>query len=168
MYKYFIIVIALMFISAGGYYVNVAGGGIMGNIITGNITSQEMLTPVNIDELPGVYTCSTVSTCKNKYTLILKDDKTAELIKSQFKTEQGAESENSSESESDTSVTEIGVWDLEIKNILVVTLTEKAETKYSVPQKIVIRNIRSKTLSKISYTKDNYRDMHNPIFFKQE
>lgn len=168
MYKYFIIVIALMFISAGGYYVNVAGGGIMGNIITGNITSQDMIAPVNIDDLPGVYTCSTVSTCKTKYTLILKDDKTAELIKSQFKTEQVTDSENSSESESDATITEIGVWDLQIKNILVVTLTEKAETKYNVPQKIVIRNIRSKTLSKISYTKDNYKDMHNPIFFKQE
>lgn len=168
MYKYFIIVIALMFISAGGYYVNVAGGGIMSNIITGNITSQDMLAPVNIDDLPGVYICSTISTCKTKYTLILKDDKTAELIKSQIKTEQDATSGNDTESESNTSISEIGVWNIEIKNTLVITLTEKAETKYSVPQKIVIRNVRSKTLSKISYTKNNYKDMHNPIFFKEE
>lgn len=168
MYKYFIIVIALMFISAGGYYINVAGGGIMSNIITGNITSQDMLAPVNIYDVPGVYVCSTASTCKSKYVLILKDDKTAELVKSPLATKQDAEQSDITELESDISVTELGVWDLEIKNTLVITLSEKSETKYSVPQKIVVKNVRSKTLSKISYTKSNYKDMHNPIFFKQE
>lgn len=177
MYKYLIITIALMFTVAGGYYIDQAGGGIMGNILTGNITTQDTLIPVNIDDIPGEYVCKTVSACNNKYTLILKNDRTAELIKSSkvthensSTTETGAWEETPSDAPTDevTNNTEKGQWDLGVKNMLIVTLTEKGENTYTVPQKIVIKSIGTKTLSKISYTKNNYKDMHNPIFFKQE
>lgn len=187
MYKYMIIAIALMFITAGGYYVNNAGGGIMGNIITGNITSQESLIPVNIDEIPGLYTCFTASTCKNRYTLLLRSDKSAELIRVQKETiekkdtkeindevitdtsdEERLINKDTATDESFASTTEKGNWDIGVQNMLVITLLTEDEINYAVPQKIVIKNVGIKTLSRISYTRKNYTDMNNPIFIKQD
>ncbi len=179
MYKYLIIACALMFIGAGGYYVNNAGGGIMGNIITGNITSQESLVPLNEENIPGMYVCNNVSTCKNKYILLLKSDKTAELTRapkvSSDDTTEDVTSDNENQPAEETSFTpeidnntETGNWNLDVQNMLVVTIVKQGQTDYTIPQKIVIKNVNTKTLSKISYTKTNYKDMNNPIFIRQD
>lgn len=168
MYKFLIISTAFMFIVAGGYYVNVAGGGIMGDIITGNITTQETLIPLVIEDIPGTYLCNTSSTCKNKYTLILKNDKTAELKRTTSLTATNVEGDDESNNENTLTSTEVGTWDIGVQNLLVVTLIQQEDTIYAIPQKIVIKNVKAKTLSKISYTKAHYKDMNNPIFIKQE
>jgi hypothetical protein len=171
MYKFLIIIIALMFAGAGGYYVNSAGGGIISDIVAGNVTTQETLIPVNTDEIPGIYVCNTVSTCKNKYTLLLKSDKTVELTQNTEKVENETKDE-STETDTVEKLTgtnvEKGNWDIGVQNMLVITLTEQGEEIYEVPQKIIVKNVRNTTLSKISYTKNNYKDMTNPIFIRQE
>lgn len=66
-------------------------------------------------------------------------------------------------------ILEKGVWDLDIQNILIITIKERGTSTYQVPQKIVVRNIDNLVkFSKISYTKSNYEGMINPIFVKQE
>lgn len=162
-----------MFTLAGGYYIDTAGGGIMGDIIMGNITSQDTLIPLNPDDIPGTYICNTVSTCKNKYTLILKNDKTIELLRTlATKTAPNNNEQVGTDTDPADSVpdsdTEKGDWNLDVQNILVINITGKGDKEYDVAQKIVVKNVRSKTLSKISYTKANYKDMSNPIFIKQE
>jgi hypothetical protein len=148
-----------------------AGGGIMGNIIMGNITTQETLTPLNVEDIPGTYVCNTSATCKNKYTLLLKSDKSAELTREVTtikKTSDIVSGQTANEGPSDNTIssTEIGNWDLGVQNMLVITITGKEESVYDIPQKIVIKNVKNKTLSKISYTKSNYKDMSSPIFIK--
>ncbi|MBP6948613.1 MAG: hypothetical protein KBC41_03270 [Candidatus Pacebacteria bacterium] len=165
MYKYLIVLIALMFIVSGGYYMNLAGGGMLGNIFTGNITTQDTLVPLVVEDIPGVYTCNSISTCKNLYTLILREDNTTEL---QITQKDSLNDSDTPEEIQIFSVTEKGVWHIDVKNILVITLTEKESENYDVPQKIVISNVRKKILSKISYTKSNYTDVSTMIFIKQE
>lgn len=147
----------------------------MGNIITGNITTQETLVPINPDDMPGVYTCHTAATCKNTYILVLKGDKTFELTKkitTVVQEETNTESEilatNSNPNEEISNDTEKGNWDIGVQNMLILTITGKGLDNYDVPQKIVAKNVTQKTLSRISYTKNNYKDMTNPIFIKQE
>lgn len=175
MYKYLIITIALMFTAAGGYYIDQAGGGIMGNIIIGNITTQETLVPINPDDMLGVYTCHTTATCKNTYILILKEDRTFELTKKittvtpeETNTANEIMRTNNDQDEEIPNDTEKGNWDIGVQNMLILTITGKGLDNYDVPQKIVAKNVTQKTLSRISYTKNNYKDMTNPIFIKQE
>lgn len=153
-----------MFILAGGYYVNVAGGGMISNIITGNISTQETLLPLNKEQIPGIYICNTTATCTQKYTLLLKEDSTAELKKTQnYNENQTAENIETVENEH----IEKGIWDIGVQNMLIITLTEKDDILYEKKQKIVIKNVKEKTLSKISYTKNNYKDIHTMIFIKK-
>lgn len=175
MYKYLIIGIALMFFSAGAYYINSAGGGLISDIVAGNITSEANLTPLNIEKIPGIYVCNTSTTCKNKYTLSLKNDKTLELTRTLLTTNNNPKKNQTDSDAIDTTTlngalltSEQGTWDLGVQNMLVMTLTGSGETSYTIPQKIIIKNVRNTTLSKISYTKNNYKDMISPIFIRTE
>ena len=172
MYKFLIIIVAVMFIAAGGYYVDVAGGGIVGNIVMGNITTQDTLIPLSPDDIPGTYVCNTSATCKHKYSLVIKNDKTIELIRelSAATSSQNTPDTNQDNNEASNvdTTTEIGNWDLGVQNMLVITITGQGELVYDIPQKIVIKKVTAKTLSKISYTKNNYKDIISPIFIKQE
>lgn len=160
MYKVLIIFIALLFALVGGYYISTAGGGIMKDIIVGDVSSQESLVPISEDDLAGVFTCLNSSTCKHPYTLILNTDKTVQLL-------QGSPSDISQDEDNQNNITvEHGLWNIGVKNMLVITLNGNNNEEYSVAQKIVINNVTSKILSKISYTKTHYPDMHNPIFVK--
>ena len=149
MYKVLIIFIALLFTLAGGYYISTAGGGVMADVITGDVTSSESLRPINEEDMVGTFACLNSSTCKNPYTLVLHSDKSVFL----FKVEPEKLEENVE-------------WSIGVKNMLVINLTSSNQEEYGVPQKIVINNVTSKILSKISYTKTRYKDMHNPIFAK--
>lgn len=64
--------------------------------------------------------------------------------------------------------TEKGEWSIGVQNMLVVTFFGLGTTTYEIPQKFVIKNVGASTLSKISYTKSNYKDMVSPVFIKQE
>lgn len=162
MYKYLIIGVAFMFISAGAYYINQAGGGLISNIVAGNINEEDNLTPINPENIPGTYICNTTSTCQNKYILSLKNDATVELTRTIPSTE------NNNDITTSTVSTEKGIWDLAIQNMLIITILGDSDTTYDIPQKIVIKNVKNTTLSKISYTRSKYKDMISPIFIKQE
>lgn len=79
MYKYLIIGIACMFFFSGAYYINKAGGGeiLIGAIVGGKSTP---ITPLVLDKIPGMYICDESSGCTSKYVLLLRDDKTAEVV----------------------------------------------------------------------------------------
>ena len=62
---------------------------------------------------------------------------------------------------------EKGTWDLSAGNLLVVNITEEGSKPYDIPQKLIVKNVGASTLSKISYTKANYKDMVRPVFVKQ-
>ncbi len=162
MYKVLIIFIALLFTLAGGYYISTAGGGVMADVITGDVTSSESLRPINEEDMVGTFACLNSSTCKNPYTLVLHSDKSVFL----FKVEPEKLEENVPYEDQDIGVYEKGEWSIGVKNMLVINLTSSNQEEYGVPQKIVINNVTSKILSKISYTKTRYKDMHNPIFAK--
>jgi hypothetical protein len=86
--------------------------------------------------------------------------------------EQKTENKNTSTLDivNDNSLTNVekGEWSIGVQNMLVVTFNEYGTTTYTVPQKFVIKDISTTTLSEISYTKSNYKDMVNPIFLKQQ
>lgn len=226
MYKYLIIGVSLMFISGGSYYINKAGGGLISEVVSGN--TQTTITPLNLENIPGVYICGVTSGCENEYVLLLKNDKTVEMtsvsadnqipfttntsdtsIKAgketpvpDSKVSSGSDNMTATSTEVATdgtttpnnetssdptsqvlsnvtsleelpnngspSIVEKGTWDLGVQNMLVITLTEYGTTTYEVPQKLVIKNVEGNTLSKISYTKINYKDMVTPVFIKQE
>lgn len=63
---------------------------------------------------------------------------------------------------------EKGDWSLGVMNLLVITFTETGSSTYDIPQKIVVKSVGASLLSKISYTKSNYKDMVKPVFIKQE
>lgn len=66
------------------------------------------------------------------------------------------------------STIEKGNWTIGVQNMLVINLLEVGTTTYNVPQKLVVKNVGASTLSKISYTKANYKNMIKPVFVKQD
>ena len=151
MYKYLIVGVALMFFTSGAYYLQGAGGGAIVDAIAGKDITQENFMPVNQENIPGTYSCKTISTCKHPYTLTLRNDGSVELSSDRSK-----------------NTPETGTWNLDVQNILVITLDLQENSSYPTPQKIVIKDVKTKTLSKISYTRSNYPDMTNPIFIREE
>lgn len=81
MYKNIIIVISLIFMFAGAQYINKAGSGMISDIIQKKMTPEIVHSiTIQIESIPGVYVCDINSGCTTKYTLLLKTDKTAEII----------------------------------------------------------------------------------------
>ncbi len=66
------------------------------------------------------------------------------------------------------SIIEKGTWDIDVQNILVVTINEHGTSTYEVPQKIIILDVGTNTLSRINFTKNNYINMIKPVFIRQE
>lgn len=156
MYKYLIIGVALMFFSSGAYYYMQGPGGIViGDAIAGKSITETSFAPINQESISGTYVCNTVATCKHQYTLLLNNDGTVELLHKATSTES-------------PDITESGTWNLEVKNMVSIKIIEKGDLVYARPQKIIIKDVKPTTLSKISYTKGNYTDMVNPIFIRQE
>ena len=82
-YRYLIIGMAVMFSASGYYYINQAGGA---DIIIGAISGDKKINtmPLNVENVVGVYACDVNSGCNGDYILLLKNDKSAEMLHTLF------------------------------------------------------------------------------------
>ncbi len=81
MYKYLIIGIACMVIIGSGYYMWRSGGGeLIRNAYS--VDAQSNLNPPTVESVTGIYTCTKKTGCNNKYTILLKEDQTFQMLAS--------------------------------------------------------------------------------------
>lgn len=60
-----------------------------------------------------------------------------------------------------------GNWLLVRSNVIILTVTDNGDVKLDTPQKIIINKIDSNSLSRISYNKNEYKDMTKPVFLRE-
>lgn len=63
---------------------------------------------------------------------------------------------------------EKGSWSFGSGNIIIAVFTEYGTTTYKTPHKLIIKKVEASILSRISFNKENYKDMLKPVFLREE
>jgi len=147
-----VVVIGALILVFGGsiyYFIKADSQGILSQSISGNRLEQNQQRMV---EVSGNYYCSTLNGCKNLYDLSLNENGTFELTISY---NEGAEI-----------LAEKGDWSVVERGYIKLNIIGNQATSYDIPKTIIIKSVKTSTLSNLVYSDKQYSDMKNPVFSK--
>ncbi|HCC05993.1 TPA: hypothetical protein DEP94_01365 [Candidatus Nomurabacteria bacterium] len=147
-----VVVIGALILVFGGsiyYFIKADSQGILSQSISGNRLEQNQQRMV---EVSGNYYCSTLSGCKNLYDLSLNENGAFELTISY---NEGAEI-----------LAEKGDWSIVERGYIKLNIIGNQSTNYDIPKTIIIKSVKTSTLSNLVYSDKQYSDMKNPVFSK--
>jgi len=137
---------------SGFYFIKADRYGVLGQSISGN---RSDVISDKISEVSGDYACTPSNGCQDNITLTLNEDGTCSIITTY---EGGAET-----------LSEKGRWFISGKGRgITLNILGNQNEDYQMSKKIVVNTITVAALSKLAFSKEDYPNMENPRFWKNQ
>ena len=148
-------VVGLLVLVLGGsafYFIRADRYGVLSQSISG--TRADVISE-RVSEVSGDYTCSSSNGCQDSTSLTLNEDGTFNLTTTY---QDGAET-----------LAEKGRWFISGKGKgITLNVSGNQNEDYQTSKKIVVNQITVAALSKLAFSKEDYSNMENPMFWKAQ